>query len=61
MTTPEQPAWQIPYAAGPAREAEGSVAAIRLARMVLYFILQVEKLLQVSDAFQDGLEVSLLG
>lgn len=47
MTTAEQPAWQIPYAAGPARDGRmgvASVARVRVVkRMVVVVVLRVCK------------------
>lgn len=46
MTTAEQPAWQIPYAAGPARDGRmgvASVARVRVVKRMVVVVLRVCK------------------
>lgn len=46
MTTAEQPAWQIPYAAGPARDGRmgvASVARVRVVKRMVVVVLSVCK------------------
>lgn len=46
MTTAEQPAWQIPYAAGPARDGKmrvASVAMVRVGKSMVVVVLRVCK------------------
>lgn len=41
MTTAEQPAWQIPYAAGPARDGTMRVASVKRVRVVKRMVVVV--------------------
>lgn len=75
MTTAEQPAWQIPYAAGPARDGRmgvASVARVRVVKRMVVVVLRVCKSLgnyvsegrtlnvMLSGDFCSGIAVSLL-